>query len=284
MRIASLCVLFIFLSSVSLAQSEKLPDILKPDAESEAEAHRMGVSIFKLVPRNTFPNSLDPSLQYKDEGNPIGIRGGGSYFSFATGFHSYNKIPEIELQRGTLSTGFAGYDYGFLVDVGLRDLQDIETSPEAKFFLSYRPPLYKDDIRKERDDVRVRRVEEPAMTLRSSFPVIIGDTYLLRAISWDEADIAVAFRVLKIDDDGSATIVWKPLAKFPKPFFLFMPDEELRPQIGEVIAEEKLVGIEFTVKDNWVVYIKGSYANINSLHRALDSRGIRLRGETRQVR
>ena len=72
MRIVSLCVLFIFLSSLTLAQSEKLPDILKPDAESEAEAHRMGVSIFKLVPRNTFPNSLDPSLQYKDEGNPIG--------------------------------------------------------------------------------------------------------------------------------------------------------------------------------------------------------------------
>jgi hypothetical protein len=113
MRLASLCVSLIFLSSLTLAQSEKLPDILKPDAASEAEAQQIGTDVFKLVPRNTFPDSHDPSFEYKDEGNPIGIRGGGSFFSFATGLHSYNKIAEIKLELGQLATGFAGYDYGF---------------------------------------------------------------------------------------------------------------------------------------------------------------------------
>jgi hypothetical protein len=281
MRIVSLCVLFIFLSSLALAQSEELPEILKPDAASAAEAQRAGAQVFKLVPFGKF---ADFAHSYKDEDNPIGIRGGGAYYSFSTGLHSYNKTPQISIYRdGRLSVGFYGASYGFFADLGQRDLTDVDVGlPETKYFLTYKPPLYEKDFEQEFKDLKGRRVED--VTLASALQAIAGDTYLLRAISWDEADIAVAFRVLKIDDDGSATIVWKPLAKFPKPFFLCMPDEELRQKIGEVIAEEKLAGIEFTVKDNRVVYIKGSNANLNSLIAALNSRGIRYRGETRQVR
>src|SRR5512142_414507 len=103
MRIIPLCVLFVVLSSLTLAQSEKLPDILKPDPASESEAQQIGANLFKLVPRGMFPQ---PANSYKDEDNPIGIREGGAYYSFSTGLHSYNKVPEIGLDQGNLSSGF----------------------------------------------------------------------------------------------------------------------------------------------------------------------------------
>ena len=275
MRIASLCVLVLFLSSLTLAQSEKLPDILKPDAESEAEAQGIGANVFKLVPRGMFP---DPSMNaYKDEDNPIGIRGGGYYYSFATGLHSYNRTPEIALERGNLSSGFYGSNFGFMADVGPCDLQDIENSPEAKFFVSYELPLYERDLKI--GSFHGRRVDELAMTLQGYLPAKIDHTYLLRAINWDQADTVVAFKVSKIDKNGSLTVVWKKIADLPKPHFLYMPDEELRQKVEAVIAEEKLVEIEFIVKDNWVIYIKGSNTNLNLLSKALRSRGIRFRGE-----
>src|SRR5438128_10365366 len=105
MRIIPLCVLYIGLCLVTLAQSEKLPDILKPDAASEAEVQRIGGKVFKVVPRDMFPDPLDLSYSYKDEDNPIGIRGGGAYFSFSSGLHSYNRTPQIGLEQGNLCTG-----------------------------------------------------------------------------------------------------------------------------------------------------------------------------------
>src|SRR6478672_7251150 len=236
MRIVSLCVLSLYLSSLTLAQPEKLPDILKPDAESEAEAQRIGANVFKLVPWGMFPDSLDTILQYKDEGNPIGIRGGGAFYSFANGLHSYNKIPQIALQHENLITGFAGNNFGFLVDLGPSDLQDIETSPGANFFVSYKLPLYERDLKI--GSIHGQRVDELAMTLQGYLPAKIDHSYLLRAIDWDQADTVVAFKILKIDKNGSLTIVWKKIADLPKPHYLYMPDEELRQKVEAVIAEE----------------------------------------------
>ena len=282
MRFASLCVLFIVFSSLTLAQSEKLPEILKPDAASDSEAQRMGANVFKLVPLGMFK---DPSTSATDEANPIGFRGGGAFYSFSTGSHSYNKTPQIQLYdtSAKFSTGFAGMDYGFFVDLGARDLTAIDLNAvETQYFLTYQSPVLEKDIRTEYHSSHGRHIG--GFRTYQFLPAVAGHTYLLRAFNFPEADTLVALQVLKIDNDGGTTIAWKRLADFPEPYFLYLPDEELTAKINAVIAEEKLTGIEFTVKDNWVVYIKGSNANINSLHNALNSRGIRYRGETRHAR
>jgi hypothetical protein len=48
-------------------------------------------------------------------------------------------------------------------------------------------------------------------------PVEIGATYLLRSITFEEADVLVAFRVVREDADGSLIIAWKMLEKYPTP-------------------------------------------------------------------
>jgi hypothetical protein len=89
--------------------------------------------------------------------------------------------------------------------------------------------------------------------------------------------------VLKVDKDGSATIAWKKLADFPRPFFLFMSDEDLMKRINTIIARENLFGIEITIKDNWL-FLRGAVAKLNRLHSVLKNNGIRYRGETVSIR
>jgi hypothetical protein len=53
--------------------------------------------------------------------------------------------------------------------------------------------------------------------VKSSLPVKPDSTYLLRSLNYDESDVLVAFRVVRIDSDGSVTILWKLLQKFETP-------------------------------------------------------------------
>jgi hypothetical protein len=178
-------------------------------------------------------------------------------------------------------TGFTYIDYGFFADLGVKNLNAIDLkAPEAQYFLTYRSPTLEKDIRTEAESVRYRMIDEFA--IHKSFPAIAGHSYLLRTFNFPEADTLVALQVLKIDNDGATTIAWKRLADFPKPYFLYMPDDELRAKIDEVISEENLKGIKFTVKDNWV-YMRGSDAIIDSLYNELKSRQIRFRFDPGQL-
>jgi len=87
--------LITLLSSVATAQLINLPKILQPETYLQSEAESGGLKVFKLVPREMFK---DPDGSYSDSDNPIGIRGGGAFYSFTTGSHSYNKIPQIMLE------------------------------------------------------------------------------------------------------------------------------------------------------------------------------------------
>ncbi|HJS52679.1 MAG TPA: hypothetical protein VJ781_12325, partial [Pyrinomonadaceae bacterium] len=49
------------------------------------------------------------------------------------------------------------------------------------------------------------------------FTVKIGNTFVLRAISFESADVLVAFKVMRQDTDGSLIIFWKQIADFGKP-------------------------------------------------------------------
>jgi hypothetical protein len=48
-------------------------------------------------------------------------------------------------------------------------------------------------------------------------PLKLNSTYLLRSICIDETDVLIALRVVRIDSDKSAILLWKVLKKYPKP-------------------------------------------------------------------
>jgi hypothetical protein len=131
------------------------------------------------------------------------------------------------------------------------------------------------DMKQER--VRLDRKRIGQLTLEQGLRASVGHLYLLRIIQWEDADMVVAFQILKRDSDGSVTLAWKKLADFPKPFVLFMPDDELQQQIDAIIAEENITGYKVVVKDNWL-YTLGPVHYSDKFQKALYKRQVRYRG------
>ena len=262
------------LVSILTAQSEVLPKVLQPGAATQAEAKRTGADVFKLLPSDLYK---DPPGCVKDGCNPLGIRGGGSYYSFTSGSHSYNSFSQILIASASDIRVFCAF-HGFFVDLGQIDLADIHSdSPDIKAFLSYKPPLMRDDYGKIFRDTSGMQLG-PFIVSGRWIESKVGNTYLLRAINLEKADVAVAFRLLKRDRDGSVTIAWKKLADFPKPFVLSMSDEEMQEKVNAVIAKEGFANSKVLVKNNWLYFQGPYYDNDALIESAIRRKGIPFRG------
>ncbi len=143
-------------------------------------------------------------------------RGGGSYYSFATRDHSYDREPDISFHRGMFDTDFIGGQIGLLMWIGERSLMDLPNHPGA-------PPAW---LPKGRHadwghlwsvitlENKARLHDETRHMRRSLAPSGVGDAFLVRLHSPSEHDHLVALRVLDLDERG-CTIAWRILNRWP---------------------------------------------------------------------
>ncbi len=180
-------------------------EFLLPAPKDLKRSQTQNFSVFRLMPREKFDHQFI-------------VQGGGSYFSFITGSHDYQKIAQINLEQNNLGVGFAGADYGFIADLGEISLMDItEETAEVKFLINYKPPTNEPDVRFEQS--KAHNYEENGLIYKSRVPAVVGHSYILRAISFDDADMLVAFKIYRKDTDGSLIIFWKLIKNFEKPTF-----------------------------------------------------------------
>lgn len=178
-------------------------DVLLPAAEDLKQAEKDGFEVFRIMPRERYDHKLT-------------VQGGGSYYSFTTKSHDYQKIAQIGLEQNYLRVGFAGADYGFIADLGNIPLASVtKETGEINFLVNYKPPTKETEVRSEQS--KSHNYETETATYRRNVAVSIGHTYALRAISFDDADVLVAFKIHRKDADGSLIIFWKLLEEFEKP-------------------------------------------------------------------
>lgn len=253
MKLLTIYVLLFALSTVLIAQKEPLPDVLQPPAEDAVQAESEGLQIFRLLPRGMFKQ---PGGSYDDKDNPIGIREGGAYYSFSTGSHSYNRQPQIALEQDYISVGFYGLNYGFLVNMGSVPVDQISLDdPQLTFIADHKPPHLVTEIRTEQQKRTQGLPIECTWTSRCS--VVVGNTYVLRSIGYDESDIAVALNILHKLDDGSLVIAWRTLKVYEVPRYWEITDAELNEKLSTMLRSASFGGITGTVKDN-IITLKGS--------------------------
>lgn len=177
---------------------------LAPDKADFEAATKENAQVFRLMPREKYDKDV------------FTIRGGGAYYSFTRKTHEYGYGSDIELQQGNLSVGFAGADYGFIYNLGEIALADVTKETGAVVFLAgYKPPAFLPEIRTEQQ--RARNYEAEGVVYKENVPAVVGKTYILRSINFDESDVLVAFKVMRKDADGSLIIFWKLVDKFEKP-------------------------------------------------------------------
>jgi hypothetical protein len=164
-----------------------------------------------------------------DDLEKLGLRGGGSYYSFVRRDHRYGFGSDIKNEKGTFKVGFAGIDFGYFLQLGPRPIRlVIDTAgPSApawleaskreawNFLWTFKPPSTEAEARSEKNP-RSRRVGDASIS--ATAPILSGHSYLLRSISYRDSDVLVAVYVEAIDQSsGDCIIVWRILNAFDVP-------------------------------------------------------------------
>lgn len=177
-------------------------------AEFAAFLSQPQTGIIRLLPRETYDGSAKRALA---------IRGGGAYYSFVRKTHEYGYGSDIELAQNYLSVGFAGADYGLLLNLGDVSLEQVANDHVAtRALLDYTPPVREAEVRAENRKLW-QGIELSGFTFKGRVPAKVSNTYLLRSISMDTSDTMVVFRIVRKDTDGSLILIYKVLKTFPKP-------------------------------------------------------------------
>jgi hypothetical protein len=266
----TLNVLFLLLVFVFAAQGQErvsMQSLLLPSATDLADAKKQGLEIFKILPRGMFGY----------ERNELALRGGGAYYSFVKKSHSYNEIPQLQLEQNYLSVGFYGRNYGLIADLGQEvSLSDLNReSKETDFLLNYQPIKYESVVATEYEKIG-RGFEYGGVNYKKHLPAVVGHSYLLRAISYEQADSLVAFQIRRQEADGSLVIVWKTIEQFEKPVLLFQTDADLTAKLEKIRENQIFKNVEFEVKDNFV-FLRGSVprGKLNELLKLVNAERIR---------
>lgn len=188
--------------AVLLAPSEK-------DRRTYAEfLSRPDTGLMRLLPREKWNMKLSTS-------------GDGAYYSFTLRTNEYGRANDIGFEQGQLGVGFAGANFGFMLDLGEVSLEDVSEETEAvRFMASYKAPEAEAEARAAKRQFGGHEGHQAGPWIfRSRVPAVEGHTYALRSISYRDSDVLVAFRVVRKDTDGSVVLLWKILKTYPKPAF-----------------------------------------------------------------
>ena len=167
--------------------------------------------LIRLLPREVFSDTGKAK-------KGLSINGGGSYYSFSRRTHEYGFGSDIQLSSGQLSVGFAGADYGMLVNLGEVGIDEITLEdPRGAFMSAYNPSSQEPKARSEARQFAGKGITVDDVEYRNRVPVKVNNTYLLRSIGYRVSDVLVAFKVVRKDTDGSVILAWKLLKKYPVP-------------------------------------------------------------------
>lgn len=126
---------------------------------------------------------------------------------------------ELKLGDGKFFTGFTGESLGVIVSLGDVPIETVTPETEGVTGLTnILPPA--DHLEASVLSRRNRAgFEMDKFSYGSALPVTSNTTYVLRSTSNRRADLLVAFRVLRVDPEGSLTILWHKLKSYPKPMW-----------------------------------------------------------------
>lgn len=226
----SLTLVLACLSVVAQTQTQSRDDAIKEIETKRAELAVLEKKVLAVADtdREEFASFLTqpqtgiirllPRELYDGKGKRrLAIEGGGAYYSFFLKTHEYGRGSDIELAQNEFSVGFAGADYGLLLNLGDVSLDQVANDHAAtRALMDYTPPIKEAEVRAEHYKLW-KGIELSGFKFLSRVPAKVSNTYLLRSISIDDSDTLTVFRVTRKDTDGSLILIYKVLKTFPVP-------------------------------------------------------------------
>lgn len=233
--LATASLMALMLSAFSIcAQSQSREDLLREIAAKQAELSKLekafllpseedraryadflrqpDTGLFRLMPRQIH-NTPESRLI-------VTIPGGGAFYSFMERTNEYVNSTAIGIEQGKLATILAGANYSMLVSVGDVPLESVSSETNAAQVLAQHTPAEDEPHARIEQRKAMQGASIGGITYKDRLPVKVNSTYVLRSINYSTFDQIVAFRVVRIDNDDSVTIIWKLLKKYPTPYMV----------------------------------------------------------------
>ncbi|MFB2937062.1 hypothetical protein ACE1B6_17575 [Aerosakkonemataceae cyanobacterium BLCC-F154] len=157
---------------------------------------------------------------------------------------------EIQLDNNQFQIVQRGLNYGFIEDLGDVPIENLNAKllniaePTREFFLKYQPPDRLEALQIDRRLFITGKIEDVCcIKLFAQAPAILNHTYLVRTVQFQlpeavlnnerinkrqrrnlelllttpSSDLLIAFRPISRNPDGSYTVLWRILNRFPDP-------------------------------------------------------------------
>lgn len=209
----------LLLVSIDNELQNKFADFLKQD----------DTGIIKFLNQSKCSNSANV-VQANEDCLENTMPGAGASYSFRTNTYRIPQLADLSFTENTFIT-VGNWIHGLLLEIGDVSLDKLSLQTSEVAELSSFPPASKFETAKEIDLKLLEGIKYKDKIYRRLTPARENTTYLLRSIAYrgtiyktaqgfvyneldydKRKDILVAFRVVKIDSEGNATILWKQLA------------------------------------------------------------------------
>jgi hypothetical protein len=204
----------VFKSERDLNAKERMRLATSPeDREKYAKfLSQPGTGLFRLLPYES--RGIVTVETLKSSNGILPIKGRGAYYSYSKLRHELDGWSEIVLQNGTFQVGFAPRALGFMGLLGDVPLEAVTLNSKEVIYLHQLAPETTYQEIMALDDGSIPGFRAGGMIYSSKMDALTDNTYVLRSTISGKADILVAFRVIRQDDDGSLHILWKKLASY----------------------------------------------------------------------
>ncbi|MEW6127127.1 MAG: hypothetical protein AB1757_08815 [Acidobacteriota bacterium] len=193
--------------------------------------------LIRLLPKVDYETSLTVSATAPEQAMPI--RGGGAFYSFGKKTHVYGFWSDLGLQENIFLTQVTRLSLGLFTALGDVALESVTLQTSGVEYLHKLnvPTRYSEASAEAKR--YAAGFKEGNFSYRSGIRVVPGITYVLRSITYKRpdfirfipgttitispfnpyqgADIIVAFRVIRQEESGAVTILWKRLKKSSAP-------------------------------------------------------------------
>jgi hypothetical protein len=200
--------------------------LIKPDADIIAEFQTMlrkpGYGIVKLL--NSKCRETSAKVLNVADGCLRTIPGNGSDFSFRLREHTTAETSDLKLKNGKFIVGSI-FTQGLITLLGEKEFEEIDLNAEGVAPLAaFEPAVKSEGASKQTTEIN-RGMVNGRFLISSTVDVRLNQTYVLRPIAYrvhmpfedKRRDTITAFQIVRQDEDGSVTLIFKELQSKESP-------------------------------------------------------------------
>ena len=202
--------------------------LIEPDATDIAKfqtlLNKSGYGIAKLLNSKCPAEATNVYLVSADDGCANSLPGNGAHFSFRRREHIAPVYADIKIKDGKFIVG-SFFTQGLIVSLGEIGVEEIGLNTAGvKYLAAFEPAKDRDGAQKQTAEITRGRTDD-SYFYSGSAEIKENQAFVLRSVAYrtgsetgdKRRDVIIAFQVVRQDDEGNVTLIWKELQNKESP-------------------------------------------------------------------